>query len=210
MSTESITGVVASIRTALEKETAAREMALRHCRAAIQACSRAIRAMHRRSPDEVQQYLTEARMSIEGIADVLQDHPAQYYSGYVHDALKEYAEAATLAFMLEGRPVPTPAEIGVQPAAYLNGLAEAASEGRRYVLDRLREGDLSEAERVLSIMDDVYYELISCDFPDAVTGGLRRTTDALRAVLERTRGDVTLALQQETLRRALLMHGDHE
>src|SRR5204863_9451834 len=101
------------------------------------------------------------------------------------------------------QPLPSPAALGVAPAAYLNGMAEAASESRRYVLDRLRLGDMERADAVLKIMDDIYYELITFDFPDAITGGLRRTTDALRAVLERTRGDLTLTLSQRRLEAAL-------
>jgi translin len=49
----------------------------------------------------------------------------------------------------------------------------------------------------------VYGVLVTMDFPDAITGGLRRSTDALRAVLERTRGDLTNSLQQEKLLREL-------
>jgi translin len=99
--------------------------------------------------------------------------------------------------------IPSHFQLGVEPAAYLNGIAEAASESRRYVLDRLRQGDMSSAEAVLKVMDDIYYELIGFDYPDAITGGLRRTTDSLRAVLERTRGDLTLTLANRRLELAL-------
>ena len=99
--------------------------------------------------------------------------------------------------------LPAPSGLGVEPAAYLNGIAEAASESRRYVLDRLRAGDVERAEAVLKVMDDIYFELVTFDFPDAITGGLRRTTDSLRAVLERTRGDLTLTMAQYRLEAAL-------
>jgi translin len=137
----------------------------------------------------------------------LRDHAELYWAGYVQDAQKEIAEAHLVSALIQDENLPTPDDIGVESAPYLNGLAEAASELRRYALDRIRGGsdaDMAEAERVLRAMDDVYTSLITVDFPDAVTGGLRRTTDALRAVLERTRGDLTLTLRQAELARALM------
>jgi translin len=128
------------------------------------------------------------------------------YAGFLHDAKKEFAEAnLTLAFIAD-QPIPTADELGVEVQAYLNGMAEAASELRRQALDCLRRGDNAEAERLLGIMDDVYALLVTVDYPDAVTGGLRRTTDALRAVIERTRGDLTNALVAQRLRAAIERH----
>ena len=99
--------------------------------------------------------------------------------------------------------MPTADELGVEVQAYLNGMAEAASELRRQALDSLRKADNDEAERMLRVMDDVYSLLVTIDYPDALTGGLRRTTDALRAVIERTRGDVTNALVIARLQAAI-------
>ncbi len=130
-------------------------------------------------------------------------HPALLHAGYTQDALKEYAEAHLTLALVRGASLPTAEELQVEPAAYLNGLAEAASELRRYVLDALRKGDTGDCERLLGAMDEVYSLLVTVDYPDAVTGGLRRTTDALRAVLERTRGDLTVSLRQEQLLAAL-------
>jgi translin len=136
----------------------------------------------------------------------LQDHPDLYWAGYVQDAQKEFAEANIVAAMVQGHDIPGPDDLGVEDAPYLNGLAEAASEMRRYVLDIIRKSggrEMGEAERVLHLMDDVYTNLITVDYPDSITGGLRRTTDALRAVLERTRGDLTISIRQWELERAL-------
>lgn len=202
MSTE-LQAVVGRIRYALEQKNAAREVALRGCRETIRACSCAIRAIHRNERDESIRLLLEARATIERVRSVLTEHPDLYHAGYVHDAQKEVVEAEVVFAIVADRQPPTPEEMGVEGAAYLNGLAEAGSECRRYVLDRLREGDLVCAERVLRAMDDIYYELIAIDFPDAITGGLRRTTDAFRAVLERTRGDLTMTVTQRMLETAL-------
>ena len=128
-------------------------------------------------------------------------------AGFLHDAEKEYAEAVLCAALVEGRPLAGFSEVGVAPAAWFNGLAEAASELRRQTLDTLRRGDLERGEELLDLMDQVYAVLVTVDFPDAVTGGLRRTTDALRAVLERTRSDVTTTVLQSRLERALREQG---
>ena len=170
------------------------EITLQAARKAIRSCGMAIRAVHRHEYHEAREliavaaaYLAEADVALEG-------HPDVRYAGFIHDAKKEFAEAnLTLAFVADN-PIPTADELGVEVQAYLNGMAEAASELRRQVLDCLRRGDEDEAERLLAVMDAVYGLLITVDYPDALTGGLRRATDALRAVLERTRGDVTTAL----------------
>jgi translin len=135
----------------------------------------------------------------DGIADDLRDHPDLYYSGYVQDAQKELVEAYCTAALVRGEPLPAPESLGIAPAPFLNGLAEAVGELRRYALDRLRRGDTARVEALLGSMDDIYNVLVMLDFPDALTGGLRRTTDATRAILERTRGDLTFALRQDRL-----------
>ncbi len=192
-----------SLRARLERSNKAREEALRICREVIQYSSRTIRAIHRSEMDSAHKLLQEAKQRVIAANTVLAEYPDLFYAGYVHDSQKEYVEAECMIAIVTGAPFPTPNTLGVEPAAYLNGIAEAASESRRHVLDRLRLDDLAQAEAVLKRMDDIYYELITFDFPDAITGGLRRTTDALRAVLERTRADLTITLSQKRLENAL-------
>jgi translin len=178
----------------LEVKHQARETTLLAARKAIRSCGTAIRAVHRREFHEALELIAVAAAYLAEADAALDDHPDVRYAGFIHDAKKEFAEAnLTLAFVAD-KPIPTAAELGVEIQAYLNGMAEAASELRRQVLDCLRRNENEEAERLLAVMDDVYGLLITVDYPDALTGGLRRTTDALRAVLERTRGDVTTAL----------------
>jgi translin len=200
---ETFEAMAVRLRVRMEATNTAREEALRECRAIIQSSSRAIRAVHRLEFEAAQQALREARTKVDLLKSTLTSHPAVYYSGYIHDAQKEYVEAEAVYAIARNQAIPAPEALTVEPAAYLNGMAEAASECRRYVLDRLREGQLEDAERVLAVMDEIYYQLITFDYPEAITGGLRRTTDALRAVLERTRGDLTLAFQQRELQKAL-------
>ena len=199
----SLEQIAAELRGLLESTNRAREDALRLSREVIQHSARAIRAVHRDEMESACLLVQEAKRRVETVRATLREHPDLYYAGYVHDSQKEYVEAEAMLAIVGGSALPAPGALGVEPAAYLNGIAEAASESRRYVLDRLRLGDMERAEAVLKVMDDIYYELVTFDFPDAITGGLRRTTDALRAVLERTRGDLTLTLSQRRLEEAL-------
>lgn len=195
--------IAAELRQKMEATNAAREEALRACREVIQFSSRSIRSVHRGESESARELAQQARERVHFVKDKLRDHAELYWAGYVHDSQKEYVEAEAMLAIVGQAPLPSPDALGVEPAAYLNGMAEAASESRRYVLDRLRLGEMERAEATLKVMDDIYYELVTFDFPDAITGGLRRTTDALRAVLERTRGDLTLTLSQRRLENAL-------
>ena len=180
-----------------------RDEALSEGRQLIRLAANAIRALHRGEADEAAMLLGDARRRMARLNELLADHPAVYWAGYVQDSMKEIAEACVVEAIHAGRPIPTPEELGVEDAAYLNGLAEAASELRRDVLDELRGDDLDRALHFVETMDSIYAVLVSIDFPDAITGGLRRTTDQLRGVLERTRGDVTLTINQRRLERAI-------
>ena len=159
--------------------------------------------MHLLRPEEALRLADEAGGALRQAQDALAPFPLLVGSGPLHDAAKEYAEARLTAAMVADAPLPSADDLGVPPASWLNGLAEAASELRRHLLDRLRQGDLSRSETLLATMDEAYGMLVTMDYPDAVSGGLRRTTDALRAVLERTRGDLTTTLLQSRLQTAL-------
>lgn len=201
-----VDAVVSAISQELDIKNAARDRALIDSRQVVRHAANAIRALHRGEVDTAQGHLEQGREMVMATRTDLRDHPDIYWAGYVQDAQKEFAEAHLVAAMIRGAEIPGPAELGVENAPYLNGLAEAASELRRYVLDIIRKagsGEMEEAERALRAMDDVYTSLITVDFPDSITGGLRRTTDALRAVLERTRGDLTISIRQVELERAL-------
>ncbi|MBE3558809.1 MAG: haloacid dehalogenase [Ktedonobacteraceae bacterium] len=182
---------------------AARELALPKSRAAIRHCANSIRAAHRREFQRADELLKQAALLLAEVAKDLRDHQDIYYAGFVQDAQKEYAEAATFSAFVQQRPLPTPGELAVGVAAYLNGLGEAVGELRRYLLDRLRRGQIEDCETYLRYMDDIYALLITVDFPDAITGGLRRTTDATRGILEKTRGDLTVAQMQHRLQHSM-------
>ncbi|HBW51656.1 MAG TPA: haloacid dehalogenase [Herpetosiphon sp.] len=198
-----------SLISELEAIHATREIALKSARELIRQCANTIRAVHRHEWALAEPLLQATAAAAQSLRERLQDYPALLYAGYTQDAFKEYAEAALTLALVRGETLPTHHALGVEAAAYLNGLAEAASELRRYILDGLRHGKVDSGERLLDQMDEIYSFLVTVDFPDAVTSGLRRTTDALRAVLERTRGDLTSAVRQEQLVAALARFEQH-
>lgn len=200
---ENIKIIAEDIRAILDETNAVRESALKLSRETIRLSANSIRASHREDFNEAIDLKSQARAKVDEAREMLKDKPEIFYTGYVQDAQKEYAESELTYAIIREFDFPKHNELGVEPAAYLNGLAEAIGESRRHVLDVLRHGDLERAERILSIMDEVYYALITFDYPDAVTQGLRRQTDMVRGVLERTRADLTLLQQQRKLETAI-------
>lgn len=191
------------IRSTLQAKNAARDSALAASRELIRHCALSIRATHRAEYAEAAQLLTRSREIAAQIKGHVADYADLYFTGYVQDALKELAEAHIVYALITGDRIPDPDKLGVDYAAFLNGLGEAAGELRRYALDIIRHDNSERVERVLDAMQDIYSLLVTMDFPDALTGGLRRTTDMVRGVLERTRGDLTVAARQEKLERTL-------
>jgi translin len=195
--------IIEGIRQDLTLKNQVRDLTLSRSRELIRLCALSIRAIHRHDWAEAEQLLQNARDAAGVMTADLELYADLNGAGYTQDALKELVEAHALyAFVGEGE-LPAPDDLGVPAAAYLNGLAEAASELRRFVLDLIRLGRVTEAEPYLDRMDEIYSHMVTMDFPDALTGGLRRTTDMLRGVLERTRGDLTLSVRQEELQAAL-------
>ena len=187
----------------LDAVNARRDRALNEGRQTIRLSANAIRAIHRSELDDAKLLIEEARKLISELVEELEPFPAIYWQGYVQDAMKEFGEACIVLAMVSGEPIPSPSTLGIEDAPWLNALAEAASELRRELLDALRRGDGDRAEHLLASMDTAYDLLVTVDFPDGITGGLRRTTDQFRAVLERTRNDLTLTMTQDRLERAL-------
>ena len=195
--------ITEKIRTNFEAKNKVRDETLRLSRELIRHCANSIRATHRSEFENATELLATAKALASEMVNGVADYADLYHAGYTQDALKEFAEASITYAVITDRPLPDPDELGVEYAAYLNGLGEAAGELRRHVLDLIRHGDLERGEEILSMMDDIYSVLVTIDFPNAITGGLRRTTDMVRGVLERTRGDLTMSLRQEKLQQAL-------
>ena len=191
------------LRASLDAKNAARERALPLCRSAVRWSANAIRAVHRGDETETERNLAEARRCLGDARTALAGHPDVLHAGFFHDAAKEYAEARLTQALVRGLPLPTPAELDLEAPAYLNGFGEAIGELRRHLLDLLRTGQLERSEELLAVMEEIHDLLMSMDYPEAVTAGLRRTSDAMRAIVERTRGDLTTTLIQRQLQAAL-------
>ena len=196
--TKNLEDIAEKIRLYFSAKDVAREKALRLSREIIRCSANAIRAIHRQEEANAEQLLDSARALLQELAN-----DDLVHAGFVHDAQKEFAEASITLAVVSGNSLPEPEALGISYPAYLNGMGEAVGELRRYLLDSLRRDDLSRCEELLAIMDDIYAILITMDFPDGITYGLRRTTDAVRGILEKTRGDLTLVLRQKVLEEKL-------
>ncbi len=200
---EKLEAIAEKIHQSFEVCTNERDRALAQARTLTRHCANAIRAVHRDENDLARQHLDEARQLVQSLRANLANLPDLFYAGYTQDALKEYAEAALVYALINDNGFPDPQDLLLEPATYLQGLAEAVGELRRRVLDMLLKENAPEAERLLGEMDDIYAVLVTMDYPDAITGGLRRLTDVARGIIERTRGDFTLSLRQERLENSI-------
>lgn len=201
---DDLTPLADKIRDSFEQVNSARDQAYGRSRPLISLCARAIRAIHRLDWEAADKLLAETQAAAQAMIDGVRDYPALYYAGYTQDAMKEVVEANLVYALIRQRPLPSPEDLNAEYNTYLNGMAEAATELRRRILDIMRhEGHNEEAERLLDAMDEIYSLLVTFDFSDSITGGLRRRTDTVRAVLERTRGDVTTSMRQAALEEAL-------
>jgi len=192
-----------TVHSAFEARNQARDKALVQTRKVIQHAAHAIRAIHRLELDVADGFLNDARQLVEQLRNDLGEHPDLFYAGYTQDALKEYVEAHVTCAVIRGQELPLPEELDVAPNVYLNGLAEVVGELRRRCLDVMRQGYSPEVERLLNLMDEIYALLITIDYPDALTNGLRRQTDLARGIVERTRGDVTISLREQRLSQSM-------
>ena len=201
--TQGLASFMDDIRAHLDEKHRAREQALALSREVIRLSANAIRNVHRGNFAEAEGLIAKGRANLDQTETHLAAHQDIYHAGFVHDSQKEFAEASCTLALIAGRPLPTPEQVGVMPAAYLNGLGEVIGELRRHLLDRMRAGDIEHCEESLQVMGDIYDAIVTMDYPEAVTAGLRRTADAMRGILERTRGDFTVALVQRKLERRL-------
>lgn len=200
---QKLESIAEQIRKSFDTRTSARDQALAQARQLTRACSLAIRAVHRDDVETMDVQLQEARQLADALRNALASHPDLYYAGYTQDALKEFVEANVTCALIRSQPLQTPEELVVEPATYLNGLAEVVGELRRRTLDILRHGYSEEAERLLGYMDEIYSILVTMDYPDAITNGLRRQTDLARGIIEKTRGDITFSLRGGHLEQAI-------
>jgi translin len=195
--TDNLDSIAKRLHQTFSSRDAARERVMPLCREVIRHCGNAIRAIHRQEFYQAAKLLKSARDRLAEVKPAISGFGELGYAGFVRDAQKEFAEGSITLALVTGERIPDPDELGVDAVAYLNGMGEAVGELRRYLLDSMRQGNLSRGEELLAAMDDIYSTLVTMDFPDAITGGLRHTTDMVRGVLEKTRSDLTLAMGQK-------------
>ena len=200
---ENLNLLAEKVHQAFEARTRIRDEVLGQARLLTRHAAHAIRAIHRSEQPLADEHLQAARAIVDGLKRDLANFPELYYAGYTQDAIKEYAEASISCALIQDQDLPMPDDLGVELATYLNGLAEAVGELRRRCLDILRHGYSEEAERLLGCMDEIYALMVTLDYPDAVTNGLRRHTDLMRGIVERTRGDMTISLREQKLQELL-------
>ena len=201
--TSNLEQIAENIREELSAKDAAREKMLPLCRETIRHIAYSIRALRRGELEQAENSLHIADTLLNKVVQELDECEELRYSGFIHDAQKEYDEADVTLTLIRNQPLPSPAELKISPSAYLKGMREAVGELRHYLLDAMRQGDISRGEELLEAMDDIYRILVTMDFPDALTRGLKRTTDIVRGILEKTRGDLTLAIRQNRLEEKL-------
>jgi translin len=197
-------GMIASF----DAKDRARERTIRITREVVRLCSSAIRSVHRGNLEDAERLMDKARSSLEDIYNILKDHQDIRFAGFVDVALQEYAEARMVHSITTRHEILTPAEIGVDNVNYLAGLGDATGELRRHVLDLIRRGRPEEGEYFLDVMEEIYHLLMLFDYPEAITRGLRRKSDLARSMLERTRGDLTNAMEMAKVDASLRCHED--
>lgn len=194
------------VRPVLDDRFAARERGISGSRTVIRSSANAIRRLHREEFVAALDLITHAATVLAEITDGLADHQDILHAGFINDAAKEYAEARLTAAIFAGDPLPTAGDLAIDPVPFLHGLGETVGECRRRMLDRLRSGEITEAERLLESMDAIVDLLATMDYPDGMTSGLRRTTDVSRSLVERSRADLTSTVVQDRLRADLERH----
>ena len=199
----SLSEICDRIRAHFAGQDRAREEAYNLSRQVIRLAASCIRSVHRKQNQEALSLLEQTGAATNQMIEAVSDQPSLRYGGFIADAEKEYAEAAITYAVIGGSALPSPEELQITYAPWLNGLAEAGGEFRRHCLDLIREDRIEEAEKYLDIMDEIYHAIMGFDYPNAISYGLRGRSDALRGMIERTRGDMTNALRQARLEQRL-------
>lgn len=200
--------ISARIRENFEVKDSIRENGLKISREIVRECRAATFALHSLDFEKANNNIKAAENSLEKLEVIFKEHADIYYAGYVEHAQQEYSEVSVLRSLMieegEMKSIPSPDELRVEYAAYLNGLGDVVGELRRHILDLIRRDSFDKAEVFLGIMEDIHATLMDFDYPDAITKGLRRKTDVSRGLIEKTRGDVVNAIRQKKLETAML------
>ena len=194
-----LSAIGASVIEELAERNRDREQALSVSREVIRFSANAIRAVHRGAFEDARELISKGAVRLSDADHIATSSPSIFNAGFMNDARKEFTEANVTLAVISGSDIPSINDLKVDAAAYINGMAEVIGELRRYILDALRRDAVDGCQEFMDIMDEMYSVLVTIDFPEGVTSGLRHNTDAMRGILERTRGDLTMALRQHSL-----------
>jgi len=176
------------ISTSLDEEEAYREKAYKASRQLIKACRDWISlAVSGKEPDEM-----ELKEKAAEVLSIFADPNIKEYP-FIEDSLTEYAEALLLSSSLSGPDLPTPSELGISERAYALGVCDAVGELRRVALNRLIEGDVDGALTSYRRMKELYSTVEGLTYPSGMIQ-LKRKQDSARATLDRTQGEISIAL----------------
>lgn len=201
----SLQDAVAHAEAALKEKDTLREGALRDAREIQRAAARVLRGgigKSRASRAAAREQLELASAHSRTLRRALKGHPELYESGFLETPLQELAEAYILLARVEGADVPSFDEIAVTPAAFLLGAADAIGEFRRQLVEAMRDGRIDDAEDELRAMETAYLALSGISLPDAIVP-IRKKMDVARSLLERSRGEVALAVRMHEHEKAI-------
>ncbi|MEM2145323.1 MAG: hypothetical protein QW279_08175 [Candidatus Jordarchaeaceae archaeon] len=191
--------IIAGIVRYLDEQYDLRELTLTLSRDVIRLSGQAIMLIHRLDFDNAAEKIDEAKSKLDEIDKKVVKYPEFREKGFVSSAFQEYTEARLLFSLLKDGRFISYEELGVPCIPYLLGLGDLVGELRRHILDSIRREEIDKAEKLLDLMEEVYIQLVALDYPDAIISGLRHKCDIARSLVEKTRGDITLALQNRQL-----------
>ena len=175
---------------ALAAEEEATNLAFNLSRKIIRKTKTAIHGIHagQRDPELIDSISSD----LAGLVEAVAGYPKLVYGADVESAMMEFAETVIYDYALRGEEIPSYRVLEITPAAWVLGLADSIGELRRDMLDRLMKGNLPEATRIFSKMEELCDVLMTLDIKDSVVP-VRRKQDIARGIMERSRTDLATA-----------------
>jgi len=192
--------IFSEITESLELLYQDREEILKLSRSIIRDCSIAIKNIHRKEFNKFQEKLNSIKIDHQSLVKLVDKNLGVFFK-YLKTPEQEYAEAIAFYSIINKKNIPTPLELRINPLNFILGLADVIGELRRYALDNIRNSQFEDLNDILEGMDEIYTYLFTIDYPSAVTQDLRHKVDVARNIIEKTRGDISLAIQMDDLKR---------
>ncbi|MFX1410484.1 MAG: hypothetical protein ACFFA6_09035 [Promethearchaeota archaeon] len=198
----SLKNIFSELTESLDKLDHDREKILKMSRIIIRDCSIAIKNIHRKEFEQYEEKIQSVKNNHEKLELLVNKNPGIFYK-YLKTPEQEYAEAVSFYSIILKKDLPSPIEMKIDPLNYALGLADVVGELRRYALDNIRNSQVKELNKTLESMDEIYSNLFSIDYPSGLTQDLRQKTDRARSIIEKTRGDISISLQMDSLKNCI-------